>query len=142
VTDPATPQPTRTSNMGSLGLLIAVVALAVALFAVMQGGASQVPAAEGPSQETFRLSSDLLEGSNRYHPATLIAFEGDDITFEVTNRGADVHGFTVQGLGIEATVQAGETQQFSAPSVAAGVYNYFCHLHPGHIGGQLVVLSR
>lgn len=135
------PQPTRSSTPASLGLLVAVVALAVALFALFQGGGAQVPAGE-TTQQSFRLSSDLIEGSNRYHPATLVAFDGDAITFEVTNRGADTHGFSVPDLGIEATVDVGETEQFTAENVSAGVYDYFCHLHPGHLGGQLIVLSR
>jgi plastocyanin len=32
--------------------------------------------------------------------------------------------------------------QFTVSSIDAGMYRFYCHLHPGHIGGQLVVFGN
>jgi plastocyanin len=137
----------RTGSSGAAGMLplvalvVAIVALVVAAYAVMQPGAAQLPAPAAQEREVV-LSSDLLGESNRYHPATVAAFAGDTITFQVTNRGDIPHGFRIEELGIEETVEPGQTAEVAAGVVEAGVYRYYCHLHPAHIGGQLVVYGR
>jgi plastocyanin len=137
------------TNSGGSGLTmvtlgVAVAALVIGLFAIMRSDDAglQVPTDHDPMLRTFALSSDLVNGSNRYHPATLVAFAGDDIQFNVTNRGEGEHGFTVDGLGIADVIDEGETREYMASSVAPGVYPYYCQLHAGHIRGQLIVLDR
>jgi plastocyanin len=127
-----------------LGLGTAVIALVLAVIALVLPGPAflQVPAAEGATTREFLMSSDAVEGSNRFHPATLHAFDGDAVVLRVTNRTGIVHGFTVAGLGIQDTLEPGESKEYRIEAAPAGLYRYYCHLHPGHIGGQLVVLSR
>jgi plastocyanin len=143
MTDSTTSGAGRTGGLTIVGLIVALGALVVGLLALMRSPdtALQVPAAD-PTQRTFALSSDLVNGSNRYHPPTLVAFAGDDITFNVTNRGEGEHGFTVDGLGIADVIDGGDSRDYTATNVAAGVYPYCCQLHPGHIRGQLIVFDR
>jgi plastocyanin len=130
----------------TLWLVVVVIVVATIVIGVLGltrgAGDLQVPAVQEPMERTFALSSDLVNGSNRYHPATLVAFAGDDIIFAVTNRGESEHGFTVSGLDISDVIAEGDAGQYTATDVPAGVYAYFCHLHPGHIGGQLIVFDR
>jgi plastocyanin len=138
----------RTNSGGSgltmVTLFIAVVALVIGVFAMMRAADTglQVPTDQDPMLRTFALSSDLVNGSNRYHPSVLVAFAGDDIQFNVTNRGEDEHGFTVDGLGIADVVGQGETEEYMVSNVAPGLYPFYCQLHAGHIRGQLIVLDR
>ena len=126
-----------------VGIGIAIAALIVSVLALALPGptALQVPAPE-PTTRTFRVVSDLLNASNRWYPSGLIAFEGDTLVFNVTNKGAIPHGFTVEGLGIQDVLNPGQSKEFNSAKVAEGLYRYYCHLHAGHIGGQLLVLAR
>jgi plastocyanin len=128
--------------LGLVAVVIAVVALVLAGIALFQpGAAGQVPAPEAGTRE-FALSSDLVAESNRYHPATIVAFQGDDLVLHVTNRGEIPHGFVIEALGIEEILEPGDALDLNVSSVDGGVYRYYCHLHPGHIGGQLIVFDR
>lgn len=133
--------PAGAGGLVKIGVALAVLALILSIVALAlpPGG----PALPAPSSPHFILSSDLLNGSNRWYPSSLIAFQGDSITFNTTNRGIVRHGFTVEGLSIADTIEPGETKLFTASSVSAGLYRYYCQLHdPRHLGGQLWVQSR
>ena len=139
----ATPQPKAGKGGMYVGIGIAVVALIVSVVAIAWPAptALQVPA-PAPTTRTFRIVSDLLNLSNRWYPSSLTAFTGDTLVFNVTNKGAIPHGFTVEGLGIQDVLNPGQSKEFTSANVAAGLYRYYCQLHAGHIGGQLLVLGR
>jgi plastocyanin len=54
----------------------------------------------------------------------------------------DPHGFEIKAFGIEQVVQPTSqmTVQFTASQ--AGAYTYSCHIHPPHLGGNILVLSK
>lgn len=135
----AEPKPAG-GGIAKVGIALAVLALVVSVVALALPPSG--PSAPAPSTRRFVLSSDLLNGSNRWYPSSFIAFQGDSITFNATNRGTVVHGFSVEGLNIQDTIEPLQSKEFTASNVAAGLYRYFCHLHIGHIGGQLWVQSR
>jgi plastocyanin len=142
-------QPGTRSGAAGSGMILGLVAVAIAILALVlagialfqPGAAGQVPS---PATETreFALSSDLVAESNRYHPATIVAFQGDDLVLHVTNRGEIDHGFKIDALDIEEILAPGDARDFTVSGVDAGVYRFYCHLHPGHIGGQLIVFDR
>jgi plastocyanin len=128
--------------LGLVAVVIAVIALVLAGLSFFQSGATgQVPS-PGTETREFAISSDLVAESNRYFPATLVAFQGDDLVLHVTNRGEIPHGFAIDALDIEEILEPGEARDLTVSSVDAGVYRYYCHLHAGHIGGQLIVFDR
>lgn len=122
------------------GVAIAVVALILSVVAIALPAPK--PTAPAPTTRRFVLSADFLNASSRWYPSSFVAYAGDTITFNVTNRAPAQHGFTVDGLNIVDLVNPGQSKEYTAPNVAAGLYRYFCQLHAGHIGGQLLVLSR
>lgn len=122
------------------GVAIAVVALILSVVAIALPAAQ--PAAPAPTTRRFVLSADILNASSRWFPSSFVAYAGDTITFNITNRASVQHGFTVEGLSIADVVNPGQSKEFTVPSVAAGLYRYYCQLHAGHLGGQLLVLSR
>lgn len=127
-------------GLTKVGIVLAVLALVVSVVAIALP--PPAPSTPAPTSRRFVLSSDLLNGSNRWYPSSIIAFQGDSITFNATNRGIATHGFTVEGLNIADTIEPGQSKEFTASSVGAGLYRYFCQLHAGHLGGQLWVQSR
>jgi hypothetical protein len=42
-------------------------------------------------------------------------------------------------LGIKQTLPAGATGEVRLSPAASGLLRYYCPLHPGHIGGQILV---
>jgi galactokinase len=67
------------------------------------------------------------------------------LTFKVTNKLDADHGFAIDALKVKQVVKPGEEVTISVPmgdlDQALAVYKFYCHLHPGHIGGTLVVIK-
>jgi nitrous oxide reductase len=66
----------------------------------------------------------------------------DDVELTLINKLEDPHGFKIAEVGIEEVVQpkAQTTVKFTASQ--PGAHRYICHIHPPHIGGQMLVLSQ
>jgi nitrosocyanin len=84
----------------------------------------------------------LLDGTKIWLPSSLIVHQGEEVELTLINKLEDPHGFKIDEVGIEEVVQpkAQLTVRFTASQ--PGVHRYLCHLHPPHIGGQLLVLSQ
>jgi ketosteroid isomerase-like protein len=68
------------------------------------------------------------------------------ITFKLINKLDTDHGFAVDPLKIRQVVKPGEELTLTVPlediEPSLSVYHYYCHLHPGHLGGTGVVTGR
>ena len=111
----------------------------VVLLTVLILGAGSAAAAE-PTK--FTLMTVLLDGTKIWLPSSLIVHQGEEVELTLINKLEDPHGFKIDEVGIEEVVQpkAQLTVRFTASQ--PGVHRYLCHLHPPHIGGQLLVLSQ
>jgi len=94
-----------------------------------------------------------------YPPTTVIDFKtrpGAPVLLKVTNNATAEHGFHLMSgtvnqsaptvLDTKLVLKPGETRYIGVPTsdlfYAAGtVLEYRCHLHPGHVGGKLVMLK-
>jgi len=67
------------------------------------------------------------------------------LTFKVTNKLDADHGFAIDAMKVKQVMKPGEEVTISVPmgdlDQALAVYKFYCHLHPGHIGGTLVVVK-
>ena len=111
----------------------------VVLLTVLLLGAGSAPAAE---PQKFTLINVVLDGTKIWLPSSLMVHQGDEVELTLINKLDDPHGFKIEDFGIEEVVppKAQMTVQFTASQ--PGVHRYLCHLHPPHIGGQLLVLSQ
>ena len=84
----------------------------------------------------------VLDGTKIWLSSSLMVHQGDDVELTLINKLDDPHGFKIEEVGIEEVVQpkAQTTVKFTASQ--PGVYSYICHIHPPHIGGQMLVLSK
>ena len=116
-------------QLGWFGVLLAVLILA----------SGQVAAAE---VKKFTLINVLLDGTKIWLPSTLIVQQGDDVELTLLNKLDEPHGFKIEDFGIEEVVQpkAQTTVKFTAAK--PGVHGFVCHIHPPHIGGQILVLNK
>jgi plastocyanin len=111
----------------------------VVLLLVLMLGAGDAAAAEA---KKFTLMNVVLDGTKIWLPSSLMVQQGDDVELTLINKLDDPHGFKIAEVGIEEVVQpkAQTTVKFTASQ--PGVYSYICHIHPPHIGGQMLVLSK
>lgn len=87
-------------------------------------------------------------GVKRWEPATFIVYEGERVQFKLYNRipkkPVAVHGFAIPAFSVKIEVLAENKDPVLVEFVAdkAGLYDINCHLHPAHVGGQLLVLKK
>ena len=100
---------------------------------------SHVAAAES---KKFTLINVLLDGTKIWLPSTLVVQQGDEVELTLINKLDEPHGFKIDAFGIEEVVQpkAQTTVKFTAAK--PGPQSFVCHLHPPHVGGQMLVLNK
>ena len=111
----------------------------VVLLLVLMLGAGDAAAAE---LKKFTLINVVLDGTKIWLPSSLMVHQGDEVELTLINKLEDPHGFKIADVGIEEVVQpkAQTTVKFTASQ--PGAHSYICHIHPPHIGGQILVLSK
>ena len=113
----------------------AACSLSVAIF--LMGLTFPLP---GQAAEEFILISALVgEGGNIWLPSTIVVKKGEEIKLKLRNVAQAEHGFSIDGLGIKEVIKPGETKEVTVKPGSEGVLRYYCQLHPGHVGGQLMV---
>jgi hypothetical protein len=147
-----------------LGLIVAGASAAHAL----QAGGVEVGSLETGSvvgQPFKELTVDVSfyaieigETKTWYPPMTVIDFKtrpGAPVLLKVTNKATAEHGFQLSAavnqsaptvLDTKLVLKPGETQYIGVPTsdlfyAAGNVLEYRCHLHPGHVGGKLLMLK-
>ena len=111
----------------------------VVLLLVLMLGAGDAAAA---APKKFTLITVVLDGTKIWLPSSLMVHQGEEVELTLINKLEDPHGFKIAEVGIEEVVQpkAQTTVKFTASQ--PGAHSYICHIHPPHIGGQILVLSQ
>jgi len=97
-----------------------------------------LPPADTPPSYTL-LTAMIAEGANIWLPSTLIVKSGTLVKLTLRNVSKAEHGFVIDDLGVKLILPAGETKEVSIAPGASGTLRYYCPLHKGHVGGQLLV---
>ena len=90
----------------------------------------------------FTVVSVEYEGTKFWIPSTLIVDKGDTVRIKLINKvasGGSSHGYAIPAYDIATVVTRGEPKQVEFRADKAGIFTIKCHLHPAHIGGQLLV---
>lgn len=113
--------------------------------AMAQGAApaaAPAPAMEEPGTRSFTMVSIEDDGAKIWLPSVIAVEQGDKVKLTLKNLvpGAEnQHGFTIPAYNITEVVTRGEPKTVTFVADKAGVFPFFCQLHPGHIGGSLIV---
>jgi heme/copper-type cytochrome/quinol oxidase subunit 2 len=99
------------------------------------------PAAADESKK-FTLINVLLDDTKIWLPSSIMVQQGDAVELTLINKLDDPHGFEIKAFGIEQVVQPKSQMTVKFTASKAGVYNYICQMHPPHLGGQILVLSK
>lgn len=120
------------------------LSLAAAVFCLAAAFAARRALSQGESVRQFSIVNIEYKGTKVWVPGTLIAKAGETVKIKlVNNTPSGKHGFSIDAFGIK-TEAANDGQPVSVEFKAdkAGLYTIYCHLHPAHIGGQLLVLEK
>ena len=122
----------RHSKSESWMLLVFLTCICLAIAAPVK--------AEG--KKSFRLVNVLVGKTKMWLPSSISVQAGDEVEIALNNTLSAPHGFKLAQAGIEVEVPSlrNKTVKFTAPQ--AGIYDFQCHMHAAHIGGQLVVLKE
>jgi len=116
-------------------------ASAIAAAAVLAAG---IAAPAVAADHRFTSVNVEYEGTRIWLPATFIVRKGDKVQIQLINdmpSEPDNHGFAIPHFGIAETVYRGKPKTVEFTADKAGIFPIQCHLHPTHVGGQLVVLE-
>ena len=83
-----------------------------------------------------------IEGTKQWVPGTIAGYEEEELEITLINKAKGPHGFMIPSHGITEVVKKGEKKTISVKLKKEGIYPMKCHLHPAHIGGQLIILDK
>ncbi|HEX4048742.1 MAG TPA: cupredoxin domain-containing protein [Elusimicrobiota bacterium] len=121
-------------------LLLAVLA-AAALGAVAVRAQDSVAA---PTVREFKSVNVEVKGEKIWTPAVFVVKKGDKVKITLVNTIPAIHAFAIEGYPVNVQVNDApkdHTKIVEFTADKAGIFRIYCSMHPGHVGGQLVVLE-
>jgi nitrosocyanin len=85
-----------------------------------------------------------FEGTKIWVPGPVVVKKGDTVKIKAINNvksDPPVHGLAIEAYSIQALVNVGKLETIEFKADKAGIFPIICHLHPPHVGTQLVVLE-
>jgi nitrosocyanin len=139
----------RTNWLRTLAFVVVAGVMMTGASARLGIAAEAQPSAAGATADggtvNFTLVSVLIDDVKFWLPSTIVVNQGDKVKLTLKNQvpGADVtHGFTIPGYNIAEVVTRGQPKTITFVADKAGVFPYYCQLHPAHVGGQLIVRGK
>jgi nitrosocyanin len=132
---------TMLKTMAAIAVVASLMISGANRIALAQG-AAPAPAMEEPGTRSFTMVSIEADGAKIWLPSVIAVEQGDKVKLTLKNLvpGADnKHGFTIPAYNITEVVTRDEPKTVTFVADKAGVFQYFCQLHPAHIGGSLIV---
>ena len=105
---------------------------------------SIIPAAADTHRELHAVNINY-EGNNVWTPGTYVVKRGEQVRFKLFNRvkaDPNVHGFAIDEFKVKADVYRDKPETVEFVADKAGLFRIWCHLHPAHLPGQLLVLEK
>jgi nitrosocyanin len=124
-------------------ILLAAGVVALAAASLMAGFVAKSWAQQAVTEVT--LVNIEFEGSKIWVPGPVVVHKGDTVRIKAINNvksDPPVHGLAIEAYGIQTVVNAGKPETVEFKAEKAGIFPIICHLHPAHVGTQLVVLDR
>jgi plastocyanin len=120
--------------MWSRNLIWLVLLLTVLLLCAVSGAAAE--------PKKFTLINVILDGTKIWLPSSVVVHQGDEVELTLINKLDDTHGFQIADLGIAEVVAPKAQTIVKFTAAKSGVHGFGCQMHPPHIGGQMLVLSK
>ena len=80
-----------------------------------------------------------FEGGAGFTPASITVDKRNRVELLVGNATDAVHGFSIEGYGIQEEVQPGAALKVDFTATNLGIYKIYCQLHEDHKTSTLIV---
>ena len=109
-----------------LCVLLAALALSVSAFA---------------AKRSITIVNYETDGVKQWLPGTIIVKKGDDVEITLINNvPSGDHGFFIPQFKVTKVVKKGVKEVVTFKADTEGLFDMKCHLHPAHVGGQILVM--
>lgn len=102
------------------------------------------PAARSGVREFTSVNIEY-KGSKVWVPSVFIVKKGDKVKLTLINNApSGIHGFAIDEFAVKVAVNNDEKDNKKLVEFTAdqpGLYRTYCHMHPAHVGGQILVLE-
>lgn len=116
-------------------LVFATVVLARAPHATADSHAAE------PATRKVTVVNVEYEGTKIWLPGTIAVTKGTTVELTLVNNApSGQHGFAIPAFGVAVVVEKGTPATATFTADREGVFPIICHLHPAHVGGQVIVL--
>lgn len=93
------------------------------------------------AKRTITLVNYETDGVKQWLPGTIIVKKGDEVEITLINNvPSGIHGFFIPDFDVRKEVKKGVKEVVKFKAEKDGLFDMKCHLHPAHVGGQLLVL--
>ena len=99
----------------------------------------------GAAAADFTLVNIKYEGSNVWVPGPIVVKKGETVKIKAINNVKDdpaEHGISIEAFGVKQVVNRGKAETVEFKADKAGIFPITCHLHPAHVGTQLIVEEK
>ena len=83
-----------------------------------------------------------IEGTKQWIPGNIAGYEEEELEITLINKAKAPHGFMIPSHDVTEVVKNDEKKVVKVKLKSTGIYPMKCHLHPAHIGGQLIILKK
>jgi nitrosocyanin len=96
-------------------------------------------------ERSFNVTAVEINKTRFWFPSTLVVKKGDHVKIKAVSKvpgdaASQVHGYAIDDFKVQEVVDA-KGKEISFTADKSGVFTIRCHMHPAHVGGQLVVLD-
>ncbi|MFP5459249.1 MAG: cupredoxin domain-containing protein [Bacteriovoracia bacterium] len=97
--------------------------------------------AQTAGKRSITLVNYETDGVKQWLPGTLIAKKGETVELTLINNvPSGIHGFFIPDFKVRKEVKKGTKEVVTFVADKEGLFEMKCHMHPAHVGGQLLVL--
>jgi nitrosocyanin len=93
------------------------------------------------AKRSITLVNYETDGVKQWLPGTIIAKKGDTVEITLINNvPSGDHGFMIPDFKVLEVVKKGVKKVVTFKADKEGLYEMKCHMHPAHVGGQLLIV--
>ena len=101
-----------------------------------------IPAARA-ADKVFKIYAVEINGTKFWLPSTIVVRKGDHVKLEAQTKlegQASIHGLSLPDFKIQEQID-NKVKAVEFTANKAGIFPITCHMHPPHVGSQLVVIE-
>lgn len=132
----------KTRNIIKSLSVVLLLSVFTSCFANNHDHAHASDAKEG-NKRTFTIVNYQYESSRQWLPGTIAVYKGETVEIKLVNEApSGVHGFAIPEYDIQEEVLKDKPVTVSFVADKVGIFDMKCHIHPAHVGGQVIVMEK